>query len=167
MYFIFKCLFLYSSGKFTQFSSTLEFVPYLELLFPSGFRILQRLSDSGEVCMDLSLAFWIYVMIVQVGVLVGLLTVKMRVFSDSIACFSDPFPPTGLPYAALIWGYVPSLIINCYSLFNCYSWEACSFLKGKKEEWIQKSRCLRKGPEGSGERGKHSQNVIYEIKTNK
>lgn len=60
----------------------------------------------------------------------GFLVVLTMLQSDSFVCLWDPFPPTGLPHPALIWGFVPSLTASCYAEFNWYLWEACSLLKG-------------------------------------
>lgn len=49
------------------------------------------------------MGFFIYVMVVSLGVLVRLLTVGTGAVSDSLVCFWDPFPLAGLPqYEALI-----------------------------------------------------------------
>lgn len=50
--------------------------------------------------------------------------------SDSLSYSPEPFPPTGLPCPAMMWGCVSSLV-TCWAEFCSYLWEACSFLKGK------------------------------------
>lgn len=50
--------------------------------------------------------------------------------SDSFTWSWDPFPVTGWPWPALIWGFVPYLILSCCVMFCWYSWEACSFWEG-------------------------------------
>lgn len=52
--------------------------------------------------------------------------------SDTFIFSWDPFPPTRLPQAALIWEIMPSLIL-CH-LFSGYPWEACTFLKRNCEK---------------------------------
>ena len=47
--------------------------------------------------------------------LVGLPTVEARAASHSFTCSWDPFPSTGLPRPALIYGFVSSLTETCYA----------------------------------------------------
>lgn len=56
--------------------------------------------------------------------------------SDLFAYTCDPFHPTGLLHSALIWEFVPSIIVTFCTMFSCYSWEACLFffLREKEEE---------------------------------
>lgn len=54
----------------------------------------------------------------------------MEGVSDHVAYTWYPFPPTGLPCPALIWGFVPCLIVSCYDMFSGYPWDACPFVKG-------------------------------------
>lgn len=55
-----------------------------------------------EFCMRLNQEMFIYFMAMLFGVLLGLLTVRVEVVSDSFASFEDTFLSTGLPYSALI-----------------------------------------------------------------
>lgn len=51
--------------------------------------------------------------------------------SDSVACLWDPFPATGSPHPALVWWYVPRIIVAYYGMFGgqCPC-EACPFMRG-------------------------------------
>lgn len=62
-------------------------------------------------------------MVVQLSVLVGFPK------EWGYLCFSwlgDLFLPIMFPCPALIWDFVPSLIVSCYAVFGRYPWEACS-----------------------------------------
>lgn len=61
--------------------------------------------------------------------MLGLLMVEDRGVFEPFACSWDPFSPTGLPPPALILGSVPSLFVNCYSIFGWYPWDPYSLLK--------------------------------------
>lgn len=105
---------------------------------------LTRAHNQGA-CIDLTYVLCMYFMAVYLGVPVGPLTGGVESVSDSFACFWDPFPPTGLPYPALIWGDVSNFTITWYTMFGCYPWEACPFLKGDEEEWMMGRRDWKEG----------------------
>lgn len=57
----------------------------------------------------------------------GLLKVGAEAVSDSSAWFWDPFTPTGLLHPALVWKFVPSLTVICYTMFDDYLGKAHFF----------------------------------------
>lgn len=67
--------------------------------------------------MVLSYVLCTYVIVVQLGVLVGLLT-GAGVVSKSFACSADPFPLSRLNHPALIWKYIPSHIVTCCAILG-------------------------------------------------
>lgn len=50
--------------------------------------------------------------------------------SDSLSYPWEPFPPTGFPCPALMWGFVPSLV-TCWAEFCSYLWGGLFFFEGK------------------------------------
>lgn len=70
--------------------------------------------------------------------------------SDSVACLWDPFPTTGPPHPALVWWYVPRIIVAYYAMFGgqCPC-EACPFMRGDgMEERGGERERLGEGMEG-------------------
>lgn len=64
----------------------------------------------------------------KLGVPLGFLRVEVGVgkgLSLTLDGLGDPFPLTGLPPPALMWRYMPGLIVAC-----CCPWVAGSFLSG-------------------------------------
>lgn len=84
--------------------------------------------------------------------------------SDSFACLGDPFPPTGLPHSALMWGLMPGLIVSCYAMFNWYYWRPVLWWEiGTGDNSGGEGRWGRLG----GVEGSCGQVVWYERRTNK
>lgn len=87
-------------------------------------------SSSQGACMALTSVLCICVKVMQLGVLVGLPRVRV---GASLALLPVGVTLFLLGYLAQVrCGFVPSLRVSCCSLFCCYPWEACSFLKGNK-----------------------------------
>lgn len=80
-----------------------------------------------------------------------------RAVSDSLPVFL----PIGLPHAAVMWRFVPRLIIMTYSMFDWHLWEACSFLRGNggavdlRERW------------GRGDRVEKREEKLWLVRENK
>jgi hypothetical protein len=75
-------------------------------------------------------------MVVQVGILVGLPTVRVGVSLTLFVCSWDPFPPTGLQHPAVISGFVlPYCILLGHIQWICLGGllPAPLFLKGEEE----------------------------------
>lgn len=73
------------------------------------------------VCRGLTYVFCMYVMTELLSVLVGIKQWKHGVgepVPGSVACLWGPFPHIGLLHPALIWRYVPALIVAWYAVFD-------------------------------------------------
>lgn len=66
--------------------------------------------------------------------------------SNSVACLWDPFPATGSPHPALVWWYVPRIIVAYYGMFG----GQCPFYEGDME-WEQGEVRERLGGGDGGE----------------
>jgi hypothetical protein len=58
---------------------------------------------------------FVYDIIVQLGVLLGLLKEVTETISDSLPAFGTHFVAIGLSHPAFIWEYVFNLIVTCYA----------------------------------------------------
>lgn len=85
----------------------------------------------------------------------GLLTLGVGAVSASFACLWDPSLPTGLLHLALMvcaW--------YLYTMFGCYPWEVCCFLKVEGE--VVQEKTGGRGVERLG-RGEEKLQLVYSI----
>lgn len=102
-------------------------------------------------------------MVVYLGALVGLLTVRIQSVSDSFASAWDPNLPKVMWHPSLIWRLW--LAVTCYAGLNWYPWDIINinFSGGKRRREPGKMERRGGGTLGGGGKVKYDQNIIHEI----
>ena len=86
--------------------------------------------------------------------------------SDSVTCYGDTVPLTGMSHPTIIGGLVPNFMISLYAMFSWYAWEACPFLKKNGGVVALGREEVRKTDVEKGERVNCGKDVIYKRRIN-